>query len=189
VGTLADSRLFVFARQDDYFLGVLESKLHETWSLAKSSRHGVAGDITYNNATCFDTFPFPWSPGTEPSKSEDAHVKAIADAARELVRLRDAWLNPPNASEGDLKERTLTKLYNKRPTWLENAYQILDRAVFAAYGLAHTLSNDDMLRHLQELNRERAAGRVRVPITDLPPKKSPGVARPIRQRPLVKIRS
>jgi hypothetical protein len=30
----------------------------------------------------------------------------------ELVRLRDAWLNPPNASDDDLKTRTLTKLYD-----------------------------------------------------------------------------
>jgi len=33
-----------------------------------------------------------------------------------------------------LKKRTLTNLYNARPTWLQNAHEKLDRAVVAAYG-------------------------------------------------------
>ena len=48
--------------------------------------------------------------------------------------MRDAWLNPPGASEAELKKRTLTNLYNARPTWLDNAHRKLDAAVFAAYG-------------------------------------------------------
>ncbi|MDZ4720231.1 MAG: type IIL restriction-modification enzyme MmeI, partial [Roseiflexaceae bacterium] len=93
--TLADDRTFVFARDDDYFFGVLHSHLHEVWSLATSSRHGDGDDggrPTYNNTTCFETFPFPWSPGTE--DHSNPLVQAIAQAARNLVALRDAWLNP-----------------------------------------------------------------------------------------------
>ena len=48
--------------------------------------------------------------------------------------MRDAWLNPPAASDAELKKRTLTNLYNARPTWLDNAHRKLDAAVFAAYG-------------------------------------------------------
>ena len=48
--------------------------------------------------------------------------------------MRDAWLNPPDASDAELKKRTLTNLYNARPTWLDNAHRKLDAAVFAAYG-------------------------------------------------------
>lgn len=33
----------------------------------------------------------------------------------------------------ELKKRTLTKLYNERPTWLDQAHRKLDEAVFAAY--------------------------------------------------------
>jgi hypothetical protein len=33
-----------------------------------------------------------------------------------------------------LKKRTLTNLYNQRPTWLAEAHRKLDEAVFAAYG-------------------------------------------------------
>ncbi|MHB1937865.1 MAG: hypothetical protein ACYCOR_14930 [Acidobacteriaceae bacterium] len=84
-------------------------------------------------------------------------VKVIAEAARELVRLRDAWLNPPNASEADLKARTLTNLYNQRPEWLANAHRVLDEAVFAAYGWPSGLSKQEILARLLALNHERAA--------------------------------
>ncbi len=57
--TLPDTRLFVFARDDDFFLGVLQSRFHEVWSLATASWHGVGNDPTYNATVCFETFPFP----------------------------------------------------------------------------------------------------------------------------------
>jgi hypothetical protein len=53
-------------------------------------------------------------------------------AARELVAKRDAWL--AGADPGDKKPRTLTRLYNDRPTWLDLAHRALDAAVFVAYG-------------------------------------------------------
>ena len=76
----------------------------------------------------------------------------------DLVKLRDAWLNPPGASEADLKKRTLTNLYNQRPTWLANAHRRLDEAVFAAYGWPASLSDDELLARLLALNLERAQG-------------------------------
>jgi hypothetical protein len=156
-GTLADSRVVVIARDGDYFVGILESDIHKTWSLACCSRHGVGNDITYNIESCFDTFPFPWPPGKEPSEEEDPRVKAIADAARELVRLRDAWLNPPGIAPEELKKRTLTNLYNQRPEWLTNAHRALDEAVFAAYGWPSGLGKEEILSRLLALNHERAA--------------------------------
>jgi type II restriction/modification system DNA methylase subunit YeeA len=161
VATLADSRIVVIAREDDYFVGILESVIHKVWSLASCSRHGVGNDITYNIESCFDTFPFPWSPGTEPSEEEDPRVKAIVDAARELVRLRDAWLNPPGTAPEELKKRTLTNLYNLREkgecAWVDNAHRALDEAVFAAYGWPSGLTKEEILSRLLALNHERAA--------------------------------
>jgi type II restriction/modification system DNA methylase subunit YeeA len=156
--TVPDSRLFVFARDDNYFFGILQSHVHEAWSLATSSRHGdgdEGGRPTYNGASTFDTFPFPYPPGTEPTEADSPIVRAIADAARELIRLRDAWLNPPDASEADLKDRTLTKLYNARPGWLANAHRSLDAAVFAAYGWPSNLTNQEILSRLLALNHLR----------------------------------
>jgi type II restriction/modification system DNA methylase subunit YeeA len=158
--TLADSRVVVIARKDDYFIGILESSAHRTWSLRTSSRHGDGDDggrVTYNIETCFDTFPFPWPPGQEPAESDDARIRAIADAARELVRLRGNWLNPPNCSPVELRKRTITNLYNERPEWLANAHRDIDEAVFAAYGWPLNLSKDEILARLLALNHERAA--------------------------------
>jgi type II restriction/modification system DNA methylase subunit YeeA len=153
---IPDHKLHVIARDDDYFFGVLQSGLHEAWTIATCSWIGKGNDPSYNSATTFDTFPFPWPPGTEPSEKKDPRVKAIADAARELVRQRDAWLNPPNASEDDLKDRTLTKLYNLRAAgkcaWLENAHRALDEAVFAAYGWPSNLTTQQIIAILPSLN-------------------------------------
>jgi type II restriction/modification system DNA methylase subunit YeeA len=150
-----DHKLHVIVRDDDYFFGVLQSKLHEVWTLSTCSWIGKGNDPSYNSATTFETFPFPWPPGREPQDSP--LVEAIAEAARELVRQRDNWLNPPNAAPEALAKLTLTNLYNKRPTWLENAHRKLDEAVFAAYGWPVTLTDAQLLERLLELNRERAA--------------------------------
>jgi type II restriction/modification system DNA methylase subunit YeeA len=84
--TLPDSRLFLFAFDEDWIFGILHSKVHERWSLATSPRHGVGNDPTYNAMSCFETFPFP-----EPTDAERA---AITEAAEQLDTLRNSWLNP-----------------------------------------------------------------------------------------------
>jgi hypothetical protein len=84
-------------------------------------------------------------------------VKAIAEAARILVQKRDAWLNPEDANEEELKTRTLTNLYNTRPSWLVDVHRTLDETVFAAYGWPPTLRDAELLERLLSLNHERAA--------------------------------
>jgi len=55
--------------------------------------------------------------------------------------------------------RTLTGLYNARPTWLADAHASLDRAVWAAYGWADDppqTTDEVILERLLELNGARA---------------------------------
>jgi type II restriction/modification system DNA methylase subunit YeeA len=151
--TLPDSRVCVIAREDAHFFGVLHSRVHEAWALATSPRHGVGNDPTYNDRNCFETFPLPWPPGNEPP--DDPRAQAIAEAARELVAQRDAWLNPPGATQAELKGRTLTNMYNRRPTWLDLAHRRLDEAVLDAYGWPHDLADEAILERLLELNLAR----------------------------------
>jgi type II restriction/modification system DNA methylase subunit YeeA len=154
--TLPDHQLIVFAREDDYFFGVLHSRVHELWARAMGTqlREAESG-FRYTPTTTFETFPFPWPPGREPQG--DPRIAAIAAAAKRLVELRDTWLNPPGASEAELKKRTLTNLYNERPTWLHMAHTKLDRAVLDAYGWPHDLGDEEILERLLALNLERAA--------------------------------
>jgi type II restriction/modification system DNA methylase subunit YeeA len=149
---LPDHALFVFARDDDYFFGILQSNLHERWALLKGT--ALEDRPRYTPTTTFVTFPFPWPPGKEPKN--DPRVKAIAQAAHELVDKRDAWLNPEGATDKELKKRTLTNLYNQRPTWLDLAHRKLDEAVLDAYGWPHDLSDQEILSRLLALNLERA---------------------------------
>ena len=64
--------------------------------------------------------------------------------------------------EAELAGRTLTNLYNQRPTWLAQAqaHATLDAAVAAAYGWADwtpAMTDDEILLQLLALNRERGA--------------------------------
>jgi len=222
-----DTATYAFAREDDFFFGVMHSRFHEIWSLAQGTQ--LEDRPRYTPTTCFETFPFP--------RQTEEQSHAIAEAACELNALRERWLNPPEwtmtqvlefpaaidgpwcrfiasseisaasrvreAEEGWtsrdlydaehsvrlaaeaaraaalqtqgigtaryprlvprdaacaklLKDRTLTKLYNERPTWLGLAHRRLDAAVAAAYGWPADLTDDTILERLLALNLKRA---------------------------------
>ena len=113
-------------------------------------------------------------------------AEKIARAAHRLNELRENWLNPPEwtqrppeviplgmttspypdrivakfGHEKDLAERTLTKLYNQRPAWLDAAHKALDAAVAAAYGWADytaEMPDEEILKRLLALNLARSA--------------------------------
>ena len=145
---LPHNALVVFARDDDYILGVLHSRVHEAWARATGTQlREVESGFRYTPTTCFETFPFP--------RPTEEQREAIAAAARELVRLRDGWLNPPGLDEAALAKRTLTNLYNARPAWIEHAHAALDSAVLAAYGWPADFPTGDLLARLLDLNLSR----------------------------------
>jgi len=146
---LPDHRLIAFARSDDYFFGVLHSRVHEVWARGTGTqlREAESG-FQYTPTTCFETFPLPHA-------SPDQQA-AVAVAARELSEFRENWLKAPEDKRLKKSERrTLTKLYNQRPTWLENAHRKLDAAVFAAYGWPQQIDDSELLARLLELNLQR----------------------------------
>ena len=153
---LPDSTVIAFARDDDYFFGVLQSRIHMLWAEGVGSqlREAESG-LRYTPTTCFETFPFP--------RPDDELREAVAIVASELNLLRENWLNPtdmlgqPALSESQRRRRTLTRLYNDNPTWLRNAHAKLDAAVTDAYGWPHDLTDEEILDRLLALNLERAA--------------------------------
>lgn len=175
---MPDSAVVAIAREDDTFFGILHSRFHELWSLRLGT--SLEDRPRYTPTTTFETFPFP--EGLSPSFSaknyvDNSQAQAIAAAAQCLHELRENWLNPtdwvkwvpevvagyPNrvipvdnqAVEG-LKKRTLTRLYNERPSWLVHAHGQLDEAVATAYGWPVDLRDEEVLRRLLELNLARA---------------------------------
>ena len=131
---LPSNLVIAIASDDDYMFGVLQSHIHTTWALAIGSQ--LEDRPTYTPTTCFETFPFPHPTGEQ--------REAIANAAAELNRLR----------END--NRTLTNLYNQRPTWLDNIHAQLDAAVSEAYGWPADLADGEILERLLALNLEQA---------------------------------
>ena len=173
-GVCPDHQLIVIARDDDVTFGILHSRFHEAWSLRLGT--SLEDRPRYTPTTTFETVPFPdglspYVPAAE--YVEDPRAVAIAEAAPQLVDLRDRWLNPPEWMEWtdepvpgypkrpvalneeaakELKARTLTNLYNARPQWLADAHATLDAAVAAAYGWDAGISEDDALGSLLRSN-------------------------------------
>ena len=146
--TLPSNALVVFARDDDYSFGVLQSSVHELWARRLGGQvREVESGFRYTPTTTFETFPLP--------ECDDESTEQIARAARSLDERRNGWLNPTGVSEAELKKRTLTNLYNQRSTWLEQAHERLDRMVYAAYGWEYPLESEEVLARLLELNIER----------------------------------
>jgi type II restriction/modification system DNA methylase subunit YeeA len=218
---LADCQIIAFAREDDYFFGVLHSAVHECWSRHKGTqlREAESG-CRYTPTTCFETFPFPPLADDvlqEASEAGALKLRArIAAAAHHLDELRQNWLalklgdGSPATTGRALKPRTLTSLYNERPTWLELAHLELDRAVLAAYGwpaawaeglrprrdakgkvnpdlgVEDAAVEKDVLRRLLKINFSRTEDQGRLPLDVPSPKqRTPSkVPRPRRsQRP------
>jgi hypothetical protein len=141
-GVLPDHQLIVFARDDDCVFGVLHSRLHEVWGLKLEIR--LETRPRYTPTICFETFPFP--------RPTPAQQSAIAEARRALDASRRNWLGDRSD-----KKRTLTALYNERPTWLRDAHRKLDAAVFEAYGWDPAMPDEQLLDELLKLNLVRAA--------------------------------
>ena len=149
---LPDSALTVFALDDDYSFGILNSRIHKLWSSKMGSQ--LESRPRYTPTTCFETFPFP--------RPDEEQRQAIATAANTLNQLRENWLNPLDEfgrpyleGSAELKRRTLTNLYNQNPTWLQNAHAELDAAVAAAYGWPADLPEEEILARLLDLNLAR----------------------------------
>ncbi len=156
VETLPGRGLVVFARDDDWFFGVMHSRFHQAWALRVGTQlREKASGFRYTPTTCFETFPFPWPPATPLGKLtrvQDEQRTAIAQAARALDGARNEWLGDRSD-----RRRTLTALYNSRPAWLQQAHADLDAAVAAAYGWPADPADEEIVTRLFALNRERAA--------------------------------
>jgi SAM-dependent methyltransferase len=138
-----NNTLQVFAFDDDYSFGVLQSTLHWEWTKAKGSR--VRADIDYTTAV-WTTFPWP----QEPSERE---VAAVACAARGLRSVRDTLTKDNGWS--------LRALYQAAevsgPHPLKDAQAALDDAVRAAYGMPADLGATEFLLELNRLVAEDEA--------------------------------
>lgn len=129
-----------FALDDDYSMGILQSRLHEAWFRQRCSH--LKSDLRYTSTTVFDSFPWPQDPTA-------GQVAAVVKAAGTLVEFRAQRL-----SEGITLANQYNSLGEPGRNPLRDLQDGLDAAVVAAYGFGGKL---DPLVQLLTLNHECAA--------------------------------
>ena len=143
----------VFAFDDDYSFGILQSRYHFAW-LGTSSRLKFERDVRYSVRAVFETFP--WPQGATPPA-----VRAVAEAARALRALRRQLMD--GAAGG------LRKLYRSQDQpgdgRLRAAHDHLDEQVRRAYGFAR---RRPALAALLELNGQIALALERGELVERP---------------------
>jgi hypothetical protein len=113
--------LKLFAFDDDYSFGVMQSRFHWEWTKVKGSR--VRADIQYTSSV-WQTFPWPQDP-------TDGQVVAVSNAGRVLRRTRDTLMAENGWSLRQLHQAAEVE----GPHPLKDAQAALDAAVADAYGI------------------------------------------------------
>ena len=134
--------LQVFAFDDDYSFGVLQSSVHFEW-FRKSSRLKIESDIRYSVREVFETFPWPQFPGAN-------EVRAVASAARKVRQTRERLLREQGGGLRDIYR--VLELPGRHP--LRDAQSELDLAVNGAYGFDPA---EPLLNQILALNQAASA--------------------------------
>ena len=132
--------LMVFALEDDYSFGVLQSSHHWEWFKATCST--LEERFRYTSDSVFDTFPWPQSPSLK-------QVQAVGTAAVALRKLRRTVMERNHWCLRDLYRSLDQPGVNP----LRDVHDHLDKAVREAYGMD---SSEDILEFLLALNAECA---------------------------------
>jgi SAM-dependent methyltransferase len=135
-------KVVVFAFDDDYSFGVLQSNLHRRWF---ENRASLGQAISYTNQSAFDTFPWPQDPSAQ-------EVTAVAAAASRLLEHRQHLL-----ADGIRLGQMYDALRTPGSDLLLDLHLELDNAVSAAY---HLRSKTDPVLELLKLNRALAEDEV-----------------------------
>lgn len=146
--TCPSNLTIVFAFDDDYAMGMLTSRAHATWTLARCST--LEDRLRYTPTTVFMSFPWP----DRSPKSE----AAVSLASSALIDRRDRLCIERKVG--------LTKLYNEMDEGahreLRDLHRNLDRAVADAYGWPRRVADDDdeIVRRLLKRNLAIGSGAI-----------------------------
>jgi hypothetical protein len=158
---LPDNMLVCIASDDAFVLGVLSSRIHVVFTLA---RGGTLEDRPrYNKSICFDPFPFPATGERQKAairqRAErlDAHRKRVLEdhPALTLTGLYNVLEKLRAGETLTPKERTIHD--QGLVGVLKELHDELDTAVAAAYGWPAGLADAEILARVAALNAERRA--------------------------------
>ncbi len=184
---LPDDKLIAIALEDAWFLGVLDSHVHQAWASANRGNMGVGNDPVYNKSTCFDTFPFPEA--TEPQKVVirdlaerlDTHRKAAQGRGVTITGMYNLLAKLRSGEAFTVQERAQHEI--AQTEILRQLHDELDVAVADAYGWPVDLPEADILVNLVALNKERTAEEARGVVRWLRPDyQAPETVQPVATR-------
>ena len=162
--TIADSTTVMFAFENRSYLSLLSSHPHVLWSKYAGGRMGVGNDLRYNKSVCFDPYPFPDLTNKPVLKSR------LTDLGERLNKHR-------KDRQAEHPKLTLTQIYNvleklrageavegkEKQIYddglvgiLRQIHDEIDAVTAEAYGWPVDLSDEEVLKRLVALNRERA---------------------------------
>ncbi|TAY43872.1 class I SAM-dependent DNA methyltransferase [Rhizobium leguminosarum] len=160
---MPDNKLITVATDDAFWLGVMSSKVHVVWATAAGGWLGVGNDSVYVKSRCFDPFPFP--DATMMLRSKIVALAEELDATRKLALTENSDLtltglyNMLDAARAgnslSSKERGLQR--RGRVLILKDLHEQIDQAVMQAYGWQMTLTEDEILERIVDLNLQRAS--------------------------------
>ncbi len=135
--------------------------MHLVWALACGGSNGVGNDPTWTNSTCFDPFPFPDC--CETVKADIRRLAEQLDTHRKRQQIQHPKLELTDIYNVLAKLRSKLPLTDKERaihqrgllSVLKEIHDDLDAAVLEAYGWPNDLNDQDILRRLVDLNRER----------------------------------
>jgi len=147
VWTCPSGKIYVFAFDDDFAMGILTSRAHGVWAWKQGAT--LKADLSYTPTSVFETFPWPY-----PTSAEQRD--RVAEVCRRLLARRSEICQQEQIG--------LTRLYNavEDGAWadLKALHRELDEAVVACYGWPAPVAQDDaeLVRLLTERNREVSEG-------------------------------
>ncbi len=135
-----NDKVLVFAFEDNYSYGIIQSQVHWKWITSKATTLGTG--YNYNVASIWDTFPWP-------QNSTEKQIVKIAKASKALRDERNAIMEKNKSTLRDVY-RVLEKPGKNK---LKDLHNKLDKAVIEAYGFDE---KKDILQQLLELNQKVA---------------------------------
>ena len=128
--------LMVFAFEDDYSFGILQSIFHVSWYQEKCST--MKADPRYTPESIWNTYPWPQNPSEKQIFKVAKASKALRDGRRKIM------------VENQMSLRDIYTLIDKPgKNLLKDLHLFLDNAVLEAYGFSR---RSDILQQLLDLN-------------------------------------
>ncbi len=159
---LPDQKLRVIASNDAIILTLVSSTFHQTWAISTGGDLGPTP--VYNNTVCFDPFPFPDLDNQPDLKIHlrdlgerlDTHRKD-RQAEHPKLTLTQMYNVLEKVRAGDVIEGKDKQIYDDGLIGiLKQIHDEIDAATAQAYGWPGDLSDEEILKRLVALNKERA---------------------------------